>query len=139
MKKGNVIFGSIVLLFMCYLLFLTYQIPKPMSEYEMGAGYVPTVYLYTAIFLLVSILIKEFLKKDDSPVNVSRRALFFFLIIVAYVIGIRFIGYYIPTFVVLTALLFLLGERRKKILLTVPIGFIVFIFVVFQKILHVRF
>ncbi len=139
MKKGNIIFGSILLLVTCYLLFLTYQIPKPMSEFELGAGYVPTVYLYTAIVLLASIIIKEFLKQDDEKLKVNSRALLFFLLIVVYVIGIRFAGYYIPTFIVLTALLYILGERRKYILLSVPVGFIVFIFVVFQKILHVRF
>lgn len=138
MKKGNIVFGLLLLFIMCFLLYLTYQIPKPMSEYEMGAGYVPSVYLYTAIALLITIIIREFLKTEERSLMVNLRTIMFFVIVVAYVIGIRFIGYYIPTLIVLAILLFILGERRKYVLLSVPIGFSVFIFIVFQQILNVR-
>ena len=139
MKKGNIVFALILLSAMILLLILSFDIPEPLSEFELGAGYVPSVYLYVAIGLLSIIIAGTVMKNDQTKIDFNRKTLFYFFLAIVYVIAIDLAGFYIPTLAVLVAFFIILGERRKHIIISVPAGFLLFIYVVFQKILHIRF
>lgn len=138
MKKGNIIFALILLAAMICLLILTYQIPKPLNDFEMGAGYVPTVYIYTSIIVIISIIVRQFKIQDISIFDFDLKTLLHIALVVVYVIAIDKLGYYVSTLAILITFLLVLGEKRKTILLSVPVGFLLFIYVIFEQILNIR-
>jgi len=138
MKKGNIIFASVLLVGMLFLLVITLQLPEPIDEREIGAGYVPTLYIGMSIALLISIVFTNLKSGKDKKFDLDLKLLGYLFVIIIYVVAIDHIGYYISTFLTLVTLLIMLGERRKITLFSIPIGFIIFIYVVFVRFVNLR-
>lgn len=138
MKKGNIVFALLLLICMSYLLTLTFSIPEPLDQRQIGAGYVPMLYISISIILLISIIVGTAKSEMKEKFDFDFKTIGYLGVIIGYVVAINYIGYYVSTLLTIFLLLFMLGERRKTVLFSIPIGFITFIYAVFVRIMKLR-
>lgn len=135
MKIANVIFAIILLLLLSLFMYSTLQIPKPINPNVIGPAYVPFVYLTVGILLAFFIIFFEIKDKYNlSQVTIDLRLFFYIVIAIAYMFAINYIGYYFSTFILIVLLYFLLGIRKWYLFIAIPLGYNLFVYLIFEKI-----
>ena len=95
------------------------------------------------VILLVPISIATFFaiigknSVPDKKFNRWKLVIMTILLVVASVMLFDYIGYYVSSAVFLVLLMLLMEERRPAMLISVPVGWVVFTYFVFQKLLFI--
>ena len=111
------------------------------KNYSAAAAVLPRLTAIVMIILSSMLFYSSFRKYragDRKPLNlINPRIMKFFLIVVAYLAGVRYVGFYVSTAVYLGGSGFFLGEKPKNIALSVSI-FLIFCYVFFYRILGLK-
>lgn len=141
MKNGKII-GSIIFFIISGLFFvLTYGFPTGQSN-ELGPSFMPRMYASFLFFLSIILLfqgIKEnSTNKKSEPIykNIALVALIMFLFVV-YVFLIPYLGFYLVSIAFMVVFLKITQVKNLFKILLVSGATNLFIFIFFQKMLHV--
>lgn len=138
MRLPNLIIGIIIVLIGIFFIANTLDFPDLTLE-PVGPAFMPRLYSILLIFLGSILIIKALREKAENKETESnmKYALISMLIVVVYVLIIPLLGFYISTFIFSLTFLFFSQVRNKIILVSIPVGAILFIFIFFDKILKV--
>ena len=101
-----------------------------------SAALLPRVCLWLLIALSLGIMLKALISKEDKTVAFNwKRAGIIIASLIAYVVLIPVAGYYAATVLFTFALMLVFGVKNKIVLAAVPLGFALFVFLVFGKLL----
>ncbi|NLH00594.1 MAG: tripartite tricarboxylate transporter TctB family protein [Clostridiales bacterium] len=101
----------------------------------------PQVICALCIFLTTLFLIQIIRGKyTNTDINLSGtgRAIMMAGIILLYILGINFTGYYIASFIFLPAAMLVLGQRNWKVIVGVDVGVVLFIYLFFGMLLSMQ-
>jgi len=123
-----------------FIITFSFPPPSPILRAVTDASTIPRVWFYALCVAVVLSVIPIVTGKNDPDLkfgNIRRLT----LVIATLVIGvslINIIGYYISMAVVTAVIMWLLGSRNKIELISVPIGWVLFSYFVFARLLNVR-
>ena len=106
---------------------------------EVGPAVVPRIWAYGFIALNIYILIKTLTgkeEKDPKPGRLDKVPLFLALSVV-YILSVKYIGYYIATFIFIFMGIYLLAYRKYLVMITVAGGWLVLAYIAFYKLSYV--
>lgn len=142
--KNEKVIGSVVFLIISGLFFvLTLDFPTVAATADVGPSFMPRIYSFFLALLAIILLIqgiRENIKKEKDSVTTYENiglVLIIMLLTTVYVFLIPYLGFYLVSLVFI--ILFLLISRVKKIssIILVSIFTNVFIYVFFERLLHV--
>lgn len=138
MKKPNFISAVLIILFAGFFYAQTFEFPQ-LDNQLIGAEFMPRFYCILLIILAGILLFQSFRDKaedveEENTMKYSMGAMGF---VILYVIIIPFIGFYISTVLMVLGLLLFSKVKNKIVLIAIPIGTSVFIYVFFQILLKV--
>ena len=106
------------------------------NNFTESAALLPRIVFGLIIVLSLVVMGKAVIKKETKRVKINwKRAFTIMGTTVAYVVLLPIIGYYVATILYIAATMYLFGVRNKITLVAVPIGFVIFVFIIFGKIL----
>lgn len=124
------IFVSVLLLIMCVLGFVE------TTKFTQSAAMLPRITFGCIAVLSLIQLIKVLPKKESKTVSFSwPRVLKIMGLSVAYVLLLPVLGYYIDTILYIVATMFFFRVRNKWVLICVPVGFVIFVYFIFVRVL----
>ena len=123
-----------------YLVTFTFPVPRGILADITPGSYIPRLWFYSLLPVIVLVLIPIFRGKEDvDPKWGNLRLLGIVLgVLVISISMFNFIGYYIASAVFIVVTMWLLGSRNKVELVAVPAGWILFSYFVFAQLLSVR-
>ncbi|CCQ74351.1 membrane protein of unknown function [Magnetospira sp. QH-2] len=127
----------LVLLMMCGVLFAQ-ALEFPASE-DVGSAAVPFMWMGFAVafsLMLVFQAIRQRGKPDPIPGRIGF-VILFALWLFAYLAAVEPIGYFTSTFAFLMGSMFAMGYRRLGVMVVVSIGWLVFSYFIFLKLLYI--
>jgi len=132
------VFGIGILFFI-----ITYSFPHPsgVTDSTTDASTIPRVWFYALIPSIALALIPIFTGKEtpDAKWGAGLKNVGIILAILIISVSLfQFIGYYISSALFVVVALWVLGVRNKIQLITLPLGWILFSYLVFAKVLYVR-
>lgn len=136
----DVYIGAGLILFSAYLLYATSSIKPESAKFPM---IVIMLLMFLSIVVLVAGIRKtrnpKYVLKSDTLLNleVVQTPLMVFLLIAGYIILIKFIGFFISTFVFVPALMLYYGMRNIKVIIITDIVLNLFVYLLFTKLLNV--
>lgn len=135
--KAKTIF-PIILLGFCILLFFVG------FEYHLRARQLPQITAVVTAVLLIAHLFTEFREKkteskESRPMpEANRRALIWTLVASPiYIVGLQYLGFLIASFILVLALMIILGVRKTSLIIGVPAISTLLLYVVFKVLLNV--
>ncbi len=113
------------------------------------AATVPKFLLIVLLIMGICILISELLKarksslaEHDTEAKEKRKDTFYpiamMVIILVYTLVLEYLGFTICTILLIAGAMLLFGSRNKILLVTIPIGFSVFLFMTFRYVLLIN-
>lgn len=107
---------------------------------DSGSRSFPQVICVLAIILATGFLISNLRHHQDEEMDFSGtgRAMIMAAILLIYMIGNWFFGFYISTIIYLPAAMWYLGQRNKKIMAIITIVIPVMVYFVFEKLLTMQ-
>lgn len=106
------------------------------NNFTESAALLPRIVFGLIIVLSLVVMGKAVIKKETKWVKINwKRAFTIMGTTVAYVMLLPIIGYYVATILYIAVTMYLFGVRNKITLVAVPIGFVIFVFIIFGKIL----
>ncbi|MCM3763859.1 tripartite tricarboxylate transporter TctB family protein [Neobacillus niacini] len=139
MKLPNIISGLLIMLVSGFFYAQTYQFPKVKLE-EIGPAVMPRIYA-AILFILGGIVVVQGLmaKKREEEENEKTLgyAVISMVFVLVFLILIPVIGFYISTALLVVGLLLFSKVRNYILLISVPVGTVLFIYVCFEKLLKV--
>jgi len=138
MRIPNMICGISILLLGSLFYALTFDFPQ-LNANDPGPAFMPRIYCGLLILFGLIIFIQGILDKSkkEEKENTFRYAFASMGIVLLYIIVMPFIGFNISTFFLVLILLLFSKVRSKVILISIPIGTVLFIFIIFEKLLKV--
>ncbi|MFD1206217.1 MULTISPECIES: tripartite tricarboxylate transporter TctB family protein [Sporosarcina] len=138
MKIPHITSGIISILIGGFFYFLTLDFPDR-NTMEVGAAFLPRIYCGLLIIFGLILFIQGILDKEKSEKQwmTIGYALISMVIVLAYILAMPFIGFYISTALVIFGLLFFSKVRRVATLISVPLGAVLFVYIVFELLLKV--
>ena len=138
MRLPNLIIGIVIVLVGIFFIANTLDFPDLKLE-PIGPAFMPRLYSILLIFLGLILVIKALREREEKASTESniKYALLSMLIVIVYVLLIPLVGFYISTFIFTIVFLYFSKVRSKIILISIPTGAIVFIYICFDKILKV--
>ncbi|WP_223634619.1 tripartite tricarboxylate transporter TctB family protein [Planococcus sp. 4-30] len=138
MKKPNYISGLIIIIIAGFFYSQTFDFPQLDSQL-IGADFMPRVYCIMLILLGCILLIQTYRDKEeaDEQENTMKYSIGAMFFVILYVIVIPYIGFYISTFLLVLGLLLFSKVKNKILLIAIPVGTSLFIYVFFQILLKV--
>ena len=117
-----------------YLLTFTF----PNNE-DVGPAIVPRLWIFALIPLNILLLVSIILKKEDIQyTSESSKPVFTFVaLLILYLLGIHFLGYFISTFFFVIAGILLLRYKNIRMALIISVCWLLFSYLVFYKLLDV--
>ncbi|WP_246603009.1 tripartite tricarboxylate transporter TctB family protein [Sporosarcina aquimarina] len=138
MKVPHITSGIISICLGGLFYYLTLDFPK-LNTADTGAAFLPRIYCGLLILFGIILLIqgiRDHSKNEESSQTV-RYALISMVIVLAYILVIPYIGFYVSTALTIFSLLFFSKVRKAVTLVSVPLGAVLFVFLVFEKLLKV--
>jgi len=152
MKKGEIIGNAVILAFFLFLLIDSLKLHEIRRFGEMGSGFWPILILSAAVLLSAFLLLSSILKfrkgkgKEESEENLSPAELasrkkqrnivvLCAVVTLGYIFVMQGIGFALATFLYVLAFVFVLGERRKSVLIVSPVLVTALILVVFSRLI----
>ena len=105
-------------------------------KFTESAALLTRICLWVLIILSAGIMLKAMVRKNDKTISFNwGRAGIIIGALVVYVILIPIAGYYAATVLFTFALMLVFGVKNKIVLAAVPLGFALFVFLVFGQLL----
>ena len=107
---------------------------------DSGSRSFPQVVCVLAIILATGFLISSMRGHQNDKMDFSGtgRAMIMAAILLVYMIGCSFLGFYVATLIYLPVAMIYLGQRNKIVIVAISIGLPVFVYLVFQKVLTMQ-
>lgn len=142
MRKNHLIANGVVFVFFLFMLIHAFRLHEIRRFGEVGSGFWPLLVLSSAVILSLVLWMKEWrlkrgerverLEEKEVPSGEGRLKVFLsILCLLFYVMVMPFIGFILSTLLFIFPFIFILGERRKWILVLSPLlvtGLIVLVF-----------
>jgi hypothetical protein len=133
---GNLLLPLIILALaaVCF----TQSLDFPSGE-DVGPAVVPFLWIGFTVVFCVALIVQAILRKgkpDPVPGKIGF-VLLFVCWLVVYLAAIETIGYFFSSFIFLVVSMYVLTFRRHVIIFTVSIGWLVFSYIVFAKLLFI--
>lgn len=132
LKTGNVIVATLLLILMVLAGVQALTFKAPAETGAPGPAYAPVGLAVIGGLLCCSIIVMSVIKEPKAHFDVSSKLFLYTAILIAYVSIIPLVGYYIPTFVFLGVMMWLLGVRKAGLIVLVSFGFPTAIFLIFS-------
>ncbi|SFL30283.1 tripartite tricarboxylate transporter TctB family protein [Halanaerobium salsuginis] len=139
MKKGNIIASIIVIITSLFFYFNTMNFKK-LDNQIIGASFMPRFYTTLLVILSIILIIKNLSGSENKVENSKkyfRYSIITMLFILTYLIIIPVVGFYSSTILLVFTLLYFAKLKNKVLLVSIPIGTSIFIFLFFQLALNV--
>lgn len=144
---GNIIAGIFILFLSIFFTYITFTFSHTNAYgYENFANtFWPRIILGLLIFMsLIKVFtgFTDYLKEPEQEKSDKPEKYYLFVIltlIIAYILVINFIGFIISTLLFLLASFYLLGMRKKLILMLVPLSITIFVTILFVGLLYIPF
>ena len=141
MKRADPILALILIAVAGYVLYTTASFPEPFVPGAPGPALFPALLAVVLILLSIALFVQGLFGRDQpsfaSAKGVVRSGVAFLLIL-----GFLLLAPWWDSYLLLAALLgsmmALMGERRVPILLAVPLGFDLFLYLVFARVFGVE-
>lgn len=135
-KKFSGIMIPVFLILLSIVFFIiTYTFP---SNEDVGPSVVPRLWILMLIPLNIYLIITTLRQKGEIPGITDKRPVYKFAgLLILYLIGIIYLGYFISTFIFLFSSLYVLGYRNYRIMLFIDIGWLIFSYLVFYRMIFV--
>ena len=106
---------------------------------EVGPGVVPGLWITGILLLSVFLLVKGLLGKEEADPEWGRteKVLVFICMTILYLIVMQIIGYTVSTLAYLIGGMMYLTYRNWKVMITISVGWVVFSYLIFFKLLYV--
>ncbi|HZK55206.1 MAG TPA: tripartite tricarboxylate transporter TctB family protein [Desulfosporosinus sp.] len=138
MNKKKVDFiSSILVICISIMVFYLSLSFKKLEATEVGAAFMPRVYAGALIILSVILFVQSIKSKEDDDSGDFKMVAITMGVIAGYIVLTPMLGFYISTLVSVLALLLFSRIRKPILLITMPVGISLFIYICFQKLLHV--
>tara|TARA_B100000959_G_scaffold3529_1_gene3850 strand:+ start:148 stop:630 length:483 start_codon:yes stop_codon:yes gene_type:complete len=133
---GNLLLPLIILALaaVCF----TQSLDFPSGE-DVGPAVVPFLWIGFTVVFCVALIVQAILRKgkpDPVPGKIGF-VLLFVCWLVVYLAAIETIGYFFSSFIFLVVSMYVLTFRRHVIIFTVSIGWLIFSYIVFAKLLFI--
>lgn len=141
MKKYNYIVAVVLLIVGVGMIVGTLDFPYH-GLADIGGGFWPKLLGGALIVCSVGLALETALKKEKEEVTIDfhsegmKRVLIAIGIMIVFSILTLVLGFFVATFFMVISCAILLGERNKIKLIAIPAGVIVFVYVVFEMVLH---
>jgi len=138
--KAEVVIGLLLIFLSGYLYWLTLDFPQGELSKTAGPAAMPRLWIY-GLILFSGILIVNTIRDNADSNNENGRNLFQSVsligLMIAYLLMVGFLGYYISTALFLISGAYLLGYRNHWIIAGSGLGFTLLSYLVFYKLLQV--
>lgn len=144
MKYGEIAMEGTLFISSIFLFYNALQIPRGIAR-EIGPALWPAILLSGIAILSLILIVKAFrggIKKEKVTQKKSERKRVFFLAVIltfVYVYLLKFAGFIVPTMILLGSHMYLMGYRKKSLILIVPVIFVASILFFFGIIMKVTF
>lgn len=140
MKKYNYIVAVILLIVGIGMIVGTLGFPY-YGLSDIGGGFWPKVLGGALIICSIGLAVETTLKKNEEVTidfhsEGMKRVLIAIGIMIVFSALMMIFGFFVATFFMVISCAILLGERNKVKLIAIPVGVIVFIYAVFEMVLH---
>ncbi len=129
------IFGSV------FLYFVTLNFPEGKLSKTAGPAAMPRMWIFGLVLFSSWLIVRVIRRPNEEKVTTDAGKLFksisLMALMVAYLIVMHWIGYYVATFLFLTAGMYLLSFRKHWLILLSSVVFVAFSYFVFWKVLQV--
>ena len=123
----------ILLSFMFFV--ISYTFP---SNEDVGPSVVPRLWIFILIPLNIYLIISNLKQKGEIAEHSDKKPVYKFIgLLIAYLIGILYLGYFISTFLFLFLSLYMLGYRKYLTMLLIDLGWLIFSYIIFYKMIFV--
>lgn len=142
MKLGNIISSIVVVVLGVFIILQSNNFPDEVASAP-GPGIYPSLLGWLLVLLGSILLIQTFVfrKKEEIIVTfTSKQALFIYKLIgvsVLYCIVLPFLGFAITSFLFLIITSFMLGLKKYRLLILIPMVSIILILFIFGTIFHI--
>ncbi|MBT2689845.1 tripartite tricarboxylate transporter TctB family protein [Bacillus sp. ISL-47] len=139
MRRANII-SSFIAIFIAGLFFIMTTQFKEISVQDTGPAFMPNLYAGVLVILALLLIINSAKKSDDTE-NGSKSSIKLVFVTMLLIIVLTFLipilGFYIITPIAVFCFLKIFKEKKLSILFGLPIGIVLFVFILFQKLLLV--
>lgn len=142
MGTPNIVIGFLTVCVSLVFYIYTFSFPD-IDQGFTGPGTIPTFYCILAFILGVILMIKGWIekRKDHQKKAIEQKhlklVLLFMGMFVLYVLGFIYLGFYLSTILFLIVCLLVTRIKKPMLLIGIPLGTIVFIYIVFERILRI--
>jgi putative tricarboxylic transport membrane protein len=138
MKIPNIICGFIIMLVGGFFYTQTYQFQE-VNVAEIGPSIMPRIYCGILVLLGGILVIQGFLTKivKEEQENTMGYAVASMGFVLIYLLLIPFAGFYISTALLVLGLLLFSKVRNYVLLITIPLGTVLFVYICFERLLRV--
>ena len=136
MKTANLIVAAVSLIVMAFVGIYGLSFESAAQTGGPGPAYAPVGLSAIGVVLSIGIIVQSLKSKDDSRFDLSPRLIWCVVIIVVYVTSISVVGYYIPSFLYLASMIWILGLKRPLVTGAVALGFPAAIYLIFNTALN---
>lgn len=138
MKRPIIIFSTTAIFVSIFLFYKTFAFPSTNTQ-EIGASFLPRVYITFIVLLGILLIVQEMKKQERTSYGGNLKFVLVSMVLVfIYIITIPIFGFFIATPSIVFLFLWLAKERKKITLVTVPVGITVFVFIFFEKLLSIQ-
>lgn len=137
--NGDTVIASFIIFFSIYLYYLTLDFPRGKLASTVGPASMPRLWIY-GLWLFSGWLIGQRLRgKADDPPSTGRILVPLRLIalVLAYLLVMKYIGYYLSTFLFLLIGSYSMNYRKHAVIWAVVIAFVAFSYLIFYRVLQV--
>ncbi len=138
--KAEVVIGLLLISLSTYLYWLTLDFPQGELSKTAGPAAMPRLWIYGLILFSVILIVNTIREKVVSNLDNGRnlfQSVSLIGLMIAYLLIVGFIGYYISTTIFLISGAYLLGYRKHWIVFGSGLGFTLLSYLVFYKLLQV--
>ena len=124
-----------------YIISFSFPPPRGLMASNTNASTIPRVWFYVLLPSTALALFEIFTRREapDEKWGVSLKYVgIVFVVLVISVMMFKYIGYYISSALFVVITLWVLGVRNKIQLITLPLGWVVFSYFIFAKVLYVH-
>lgn len=138
MRTANII-SSFIAVGIALLFYVMANQFKDIPVQDTGPAFMPQLYAGILVILAILLFINSIKAKDNSKSSSTNSKLVFLtmLLITLLISLIPVLGFYIVTPLAVVAFLLMCKEKNLFILIGLPLGIVLFIYVLFQKLLLV--
>lgn len=144
MKKYGLITSAVVACVAGVFYYLALQFPVSELD-DLGPAFWPKILCVALIGLSVLLAVESFMKYGKEDITVQFLATAWQKttwkavgILAIFVVLIKLLGFYPAALLFLPAILWLFGERNKKVILIMDIGIIIAVYIIFSILLRVQ-